>query len=377
MPTARRVNKDQNHGELERRLFLLALIVFAVTCAGCQSQEKQTGEAELPPVVATVNGKEIPTKLYQMYLKNGREALGLDPNTDEGRRKIDQLREGIVSELIDRALIAQEAQRRGLDIATDKLAAAEQRAIQQFGGEQKFDEYLKGFGLSRAEYSEVSKSELYGEIMRNELSKDLSVSDKEISDYYQAHSSEPNFQQSERVTAAHILIAARPNLIEQQLSQEKGLSGAQLQTAVREEMARRRQRAEDLRRKAAGGADFAKLARESSEDPGTRDGGGSLGTFTRDTHAKAFDEAAFQLKPGAVSGVVETEYGFHVIKVTAHESARVRTLEEMTPDIRARLLAKLQAEKLTNWLKETRRNARVVINEPFRFGALKTEFPAQ
>jgi parvulin-like peptidyl-prolyl isomerase len=341
---------------------LLTLSFLYLSCGSRDSHQTQTN-ATLPPVVATVNGQEISTKLYEM-----------DPNTEEGRKKLDQLREGIVSELIDRALITQEAERRRLTIAPDKLAAAEQRAIHQFGGDQKYDEYLKEFRLSRTEYRDVVKGELYGELLRNELSGDLSVTDKEISDYYEAHKTEPNFQQPERVTASHILIAARPNLIEQQLKQEKNLSGQALQAAVREEMAARRRRAADVRRKAASGADFAKLAREFSEDPGTREAGGNLGAFTRDTHAKAFDEAAFKLKPGAVSDVVQTEYGFHVIKVLGHETARVRTVNEMTPELRARLLAKRQAEKLTNWLKDARAKSTVRINEPFRFGALKTQF---
>jgi parvulin-like peptidyl-prolyl isomerase len=357
-----------------RSFFLLTLCLLFSSCASTDSQQAKTSDGTLPPIVATVNGQEISTRLYEMYLKNGREALGLDPNTDEGRKKVDQLREGIVSELIDRLLIAQEAQRRGLTIAPDKLAAAEQRAIQQFGGEQKYDEYLNGFRLSRTEYREVVKSELYGELMRSELSKDLSVSEREISEYYEAHKAEPNFQQPERITASHILIAARANLIERQLKEEKNLSGDSLAAAVREEIAQRRRRAEDLRRKAASGSDFAKLARESSEDPGTREAGGSLGAFTRDTHSKAFDEAAFKLRPGSVSDVVQTEYGFHIIKVFARETARVRTLAEIAPEIRARLLSKSQAQELTNWLKEARRKATVHVNEPFRFGALKTEF---
>ena len=358
-----------------RVFFLLTLCLLSSSCASNDARQTNTDGA-LPPVVATVNGQEISTKLYEMYLKNGKEALALDPNTDEGRKKIDQLREGIVSELIDRSLIAQEAQRRGLTIAPDKLATAEQRAIQQFGGEEKYDVYLNEFRLSRAEYREVVKSEIYGELMRSELSKDLSVSEKEISDYYEAHKAEPNFQQPERITASHILIAARANLIERQLKEEKNLSGDSLAAAVREEIAQRRRRAEDLRRKAASGSDFAKLARESSDDPGTRDAGGSLGAFTRDTHSKAFDEAAFKLRPGSVSDVVQTEYGFHIIKVSARAPARLRTLAEMTPEIRARLLSKRQAEELTNWLKDARRKATVHINEPFRFGALKSEFAA-
>ena len=216
-----------------RIFFLLTLCLLSSSCASNDTPQTKTSDGSLPPVVATVNGQEISTKFYEMYLKNGKEALALDPSTDEGRKKVEQLREGIVSELIDRALIAQEAQRRGVTIAPDKLATAEQRAIQQFGGEQKYDEYLNGFRLSRAEYLEVIKSELYGELMRSELSKDLSVSEKEISDYYEAQKAEPNFQQPERITASHILIAARANLIERQLREEKKLSGDALAAAVR------------------------------------------------------------------------------------------------------------------------------------------------
>ena len=108
---------------------LLTLCLLYSSCAGNDAHQTKADGA-LPPVVATVNGQEISTKLYEMYLKNGKEAMALDPNTDEGRKKLDQLREGIVSELIDRTLIGQEAQRRGLTIAPDKLAEAEQRAIQ-------------------------------------------------------------------------------------------------------------------------------------------------------------------------------------------------------------------------------------------------------
>jgi parvulin-like peptidyl-prolyl isomerase len=355
--------------------FFLAGIV-SMLLVSCTSTTSTNGNQALPPVMASVNGQPIPTRLYEMYLKNGREALGIDPNTDEGKKKIEQLREGIVSELIDRALVAQEAQRRGLTISADQFAAAEQKTIRQFGGDQKYDAYLKDNNFTRDEYRSVINSELYGEMMRNELSKDLTVSDKEIADYYEAHKSDANLQQPEQVTAAHILIAARPNLIEQQLNQEKKLSGDALANAARDEVERRRQRAQELRARAARGADFAKLARESSEDPGTSSQGGELGTFSRDTHPKAFDEAAFALRPGELSEVVQTEYGFHIIKVAKHEPARARTLAEATPQIHERLMTTRQATTLAGWLKETRRKAAIHINEPFRFGALRDEFPA-
>ena len=349
----------------------LAFCLILSGCAAGTSSQSNANAGALPAVIATVNGREVPTKLYEMYLRNGREELGLDPATEEGRSKIEQLKEGIVSELIDRTLIMDEAERRGLKIPPEKMEAAVARTVQQFGGEEKYDAYLAEHRLKRDDYLEVVKMELYGELLRAELNKNLSVADDEVGKYYEAHKSEPAFQRPERVTAAHILIAARPNLIAQELQRDKKLAGEELAAAVRKEMERRKQKAELIRREAIKTGDFAGLARQHSDDPASREQGGDLGTFARGTHTRSFDDAAFALKPGALSGVVQTEYGFHVIKVSAKEPARALTLDEATPEIRRKLLADLEAAKLTEALKEMRRKAKVRINEPFRLGALK------
>src|SRR3954465_3405919 len=125
--------------KLRAIIFLSCCIALTAACAGnSQSQSNAASNTQLPPVVATINERPIQTKLYEMYLKNGREELGLDPKTEEGRRKFEQLKEGIVSELIDRTLIAVEAERRGLAIPPDKMAQAEQRTVAEFGGDQKY-----------------------------------------------------------------------------------------------------------------------------------------------------------------------------------------------------------------------------------------------
>jgi parvulin-like peptidyl-prolyl isomerase len=366
----------RNHNRLRLTIALAVCFVLIGCTVNRPQQTNLNAAAALPPIVAIVNGDSIPTTLYEMYLKNGREALEIDPDSDDGRRQLDELREGIVSELIDRAIIRQHAEQRGLSITADQLAEAERRAIAELGGEPQFDAYLKEHRLSRDEYRETIKSEIYGDMMRKELNSGLSVSDQEIKTYYATHESGPEFQLPELVTASHILVAARPNLITQRLQSEKNLGGEALASAVREEMERLRQRAEEVRRKAATRANFSALARESSDDPATRDRGGDLGTFARHTHARAFDDAAFALQPGSISNVVQTEFGFHVIKVSKREPGRRQTLAEATPEIRRRLLAKLEADKLTAWLREARRKADVRINERFRFGALKSEFSA-
>jgi parvulin-like peptidyl-prolyl isomerase len=359
---------------------LLVLCALGLCCVnGCSSSSMSQSNSDASAAgnqpVATVNGKIIPLKLYEMYFKNGRAALEIEPEREQGRRKLEQLREGIVSELIDRALIAEEVARRGLTIPPDQFANAERKTISDLGGEDRYNSYLLEHGFTRDEYREVIKSEIYGELLRTELKKGLSISDDEIKNYYEQHRTEAEFQQPERVTAAHILIAARPNLISQRLQTEKKLGGEALSSAVRAEMSNLRKRAEELRKKAANGADFAELARESSDDAGTRDRGGDLGTFARASHAKAFDDAAFALKPGQISAVVQSDFGFHVIKVSRHDALGVQTLEVAAPELGRRLLARLEGQKLNEWLKEARRKATVKISESYRFGGLKTEFP--
>jgi parvulin-like peptidyl-prolyl isomerase len=360
-----------------RAVVLLAACASLAACANRQptpSNDTATSSS-LPPVVANVNGRDISARFYDMYLKNGRAELGLSESNEDGRRKLELLREGIVSELIDRALIVEEAERRGLKVTPEQLDEALAREAKQLGGEEKFKTYLSEHQMSRDEYAEIVKTHLYGELLRRELSKDLQVSDAEVKAYYDEHRTEPRFKKP--VEAAHILVSARPYQIRQQLEREKGLAGEALDRALADEISARRERAEELRRKATvKGADFAALAREFSEDPGTRERGGSLGSFGRDTHPRAFDEAAFSLKPGEVSKVVQTDYGFHVIKVTAREEARTYAFEEIAPDIRRLLLAQREAETLRTWLTNARRNARVRISEPYRFGKLRDEFPA-
>jgi len=91
-----------------------------------------------------------------------------------------------------------------------------------------------------------------------------------------------------------------------------------------------RARAEETLKRAQAGADFADLARKTSEDEGSAKNGGDLGAFTRDQMVKEFSDAAFALKPGEISGLVRTQYGYHIIKAVRHD---VPTLEASRDEI--------------------------------------------
>ena len=94
-----------------------------------------------------------------------------------------------------------------------------------------------------------------------------------------------------------------------------------------------RKRAEGVLKQVKAGKDFAALAKEHSQDPGSAVQGGDLGFFPRGQMVGPFDEAAFTLAPGAISDLVETQFGFHIIRVVEKQAARTVPLEEVKPKL--------------------------------------------
>ena len=200
-------------------------------------------------------------KLVDMYVSNGIVELGLDPASREGRERIARLTEGVRDELQDRALVYDEARRRGLPI-DERLPASRARWIAKLGGERGYRAYLAEHRLGDAEFQRVIEYEIAGELLREELTREVLVSDAEVIAFYEAGRTDPKlealFVAPATVTAGHILVAARPGL--------------------HSDLEERRARAERIRQKIVAGGDFAAVARQYSEDPGTRARGGDLGT---------------------------------------------------------------------------------------------------
>lgn len=146
------------------------------------------------------------------------------------------------------------------------------------------------------------------------------VTPEEIQQYYQAH--QKDYQVPEEVKVRHILIAV-PN-------------GASAQVA-----AAAKQKAEGLLQQLKAGANFAALAKKYSDDPGSKAQGGQLGFIQRGATVPAFEKAAFALKPGQLSGVVKTQFGYHIILCEAKQDAHTKPLS----DVKAEILATLTRQK--------------------------------
>ncbi len=159
-------------------------------------------------------------------------------------------------------------------------------------------------------------------LSQDKVAAGLQITDQELRTQYAA--AVDNFRSPEQIHARHILLAT------------DGKSDADKKTI--------RAKAEDLSKQAKGGADFAELAKKNSEDSGNASLGGDLGTFSRGQMAKEFEDAAFALKPNEVSGVVTTQFGYHIIKVLEKIPSKVTPFE----NVRADLERELRASKLAD-----------------------------
>jgi peptidyl-prolyl cis-trans isomerase C len=167
--------------------------------------------------------------------------------------------------------------------------------------------------MTLAAVREDARSELGVEkLVEGEIAGKIAVTPEAVTEFYQKN--QDKFQQGARVKASHILIAVPENA-----------------DAAAKQLAK--VKAEAVLKDLKAGKDFAAAAKENSQDPGSAPNGGDLGYFEQGQMVPPFEQAAFALKPGDMSGLVESPFGFHIIKVADKQAARVVPLEEAKPKI--------------------------------------------
>ena len=175
----------------------------------------------------------------------------------------------------------------------------------------------------------------------------VEVTDEALKKYYEDNRQE--FKQPERVRARHILVKVE-------------------RTASDSERTAARGRAEKLLEQAKAGGDFAALAAEHSEDAGSKRKGGEVGPFPRGSMAPEFEEVAFSLKPGEVSGVVETDFGFHVIKVEERTEPSVQSYDEVKERIRRKVTVDMRRKAVNDYVEKLTKEKGVEIDATGLFG---------
>ena len=182
---------------------------------------------------------------------------------------------------------------------------------------------------------------LANEFLRKEVVQKISIPESELKSYYDSHKEE--FKTPEMVRASHILIKVSPS-------------------ASAEEKKKAKEKAEDILKKIKSGQDFAKLAAEFSDDPGSKTKGGDLGFFEKGRMVKPFEDAAFSLKPGQVSGIIETQFGYHIIKVTEKKNAGIASFDTAKEQIKQKLLQESIKKKVAEFIDKAMKDAKAEIH---------------
>ncbi len=189
---------------------------------------------------------------------------------------------------------------------------------------------------------------LANEYLKREVVQKIVISDDEMKSYYETHKDE--FKSPEMVRARHILIRAT-------MSSE-------------EEKKKAKEKATEILQKLKDGEDFAKLATDYSDDPGSKLKGGDLGFFPRGRMVKPFEDASFSLKPGEMSGIVETQFGYHIIKAEEKKEASVEPFEKTKEQIKQKLLQERAKTKVAEFLDKAMKDAKAEVF-PEALGAKK------
>ena len=263
--------------------------------------------AQIPEVVARVNGENV-TKLDFDRAIAAIEARNGGPVPAEQR---DQIFRSVLDQVIAYRLLVQESRARKLSADEAEIEARIKQIQGQFPSEEAFKQML----TSRQTTLEQMRGDLRQDLVvqkmiENEVAAKAAVTPAQVTDFYAKNPDQ--FKQPERVRASHILIMVDKN------------ADAAAKTAART-------KATDILKDLKAGKDFAALAKQHSQDPGSAQNGGDLGFFQQGQMVGPFNDVAFKLAPGTISDLVETEFGFHIIKVAEKQAPRAIPLEEVRP----------------------------------------------
>lgn len=284
-------------------------------------------QTEENPVVVIVNGEEIRrdevSRRMSMMMREGRQ-----PNLAQA-----------VDQILAHHLIVQEAKRAGMTPTDMEIQEAFDELVGQIGGEQVLQQELARAGTTVEDVKKNLKDQLTVQKMIDHvLAESSEVTDQSVEDFYSENTE--LFKHPELVKARHILIRSDASDSE-------------------EEKAAARSKIEEIQKRIQAGEDFSEIARAESDDPGSAANGGDLGAFPKGRMVKPFEDAAFDLEAGQTSSIVETQFGFHLIKVDERIPEGVSSLDEVRDRLKEHLRDQQDDSLVSNWLEGLREKAKI------------------
>ena len=295
---------------------------------------------KMPDVVAQVNGKKITkddliNQARQMQAKMAQDSRGQRvPQLDDAFYK--QVLDGLVAQ----TLLLQDAQRQGVQVSDEELKPQMAALRGRFPDEAAYKKALEQEGLTEKELQEKLRQEaVIQKYVGTKVFNEVAVTDQAAREFYDKNQAQ--MQRPERAHLRHILIRVEPS-------------------AAPADKEKARAKAEDLLKRLKGGEDFAKLAAENSDDPNSKVRGGDLSWISRGQTPPPFEQAAFALtRPNDLSGVVESQFGYHILQLVEREAASTVPFEEARPRITQMLQQRQAGERLQARVADLKKKGKV------------------
>jgi len=329
-----------------KRVLSIVMILTLLVAFPVAAQEAETTESDQPEVAAVVNGEDISMQELDQYsgtqnlimslYRSNPEFTQVLLQTEAGQNVIEEFQKVKLDQLITEKLLAQEADSRGIELSEEEQTEIFNKQLegikqQNDMNDEQLEQTLQQQGIEsidayKERFFELNKDSLIINKLQETVMGEAEVTEEEIKTYYEENKSE--FEVQEQVQASHIL-----------LEDEKT--------------------AQEVLTELENGAEFTELAKEYSTGPSAEDGG-SLGYVSKDQNiAQGFKDALFKLEVDSISDVVETQYGFHIIKVSDKREAGTKSYEEVKDQIKQQLTNQKGQSIWEQFVRELRDEAQI------------------
>jgi parvulin-like peptidyl-prolyl isomerase len=290
----------------------------------------------------TINGQVLPEEAIEFEYRRLLRFYSRHTKPEQLKGITEQLRERAREQAIGTKLLIDEAHRLDFSVPVDRLDQKLAAMQSEAGGDAAFEQRVQAQGLSMSEVRKSLEEGLKVDMLVEQVCADVSEpSEADMIAYFEGHRDE--YEKGEQAEAKHILVSP-----DSPSDTDKEVAKAKL---------------EEIRRKLDEGADFAELAAAHSACPSGKQTGGSLGWFGRGMMVPEFDEAVFSMEVGALSEIIETQFGFHVVQKTGEEEAKAVAFVDVQDEVRDLLRHGARGAALSAFVSELREKAEIEITE--------------
>ena len=332
-------------------VFVLGLISGApVSAAEPAGGNDLTEDMNIPQVVAKVNGTELRSDYIRFRLNLDMRRIGQNLNAQQKAK----LAGAIIEKEIVRELMYQEGQAKGSGVSPETVEKELEEFKKSYGSEEEFQQALKLRGIDEGELKKGIEVDLIAKnLLDDRVKGKVEITDTQVKKFYE--DKKESFKRPEAFRARHIFVAYVPFEVVQSTPPEEMKEKAGEYRAVA------KKKIDEVYEKIKSGGDFEALAKEYSEDKGSADKGGDLDFMYKGVFDPMFDKTVADLKVGETSGIVETEFGYHIIQLMETKPSEYAPFKDVEQSIQKHLFM-TEAQKLVGrYIEALRKKADIIV----------------